>query len=173
MNIPIQLHGADRRFGTLPLRTRMAHEADLEVERMLNPMVPPGTELNLDHYSRLLEYRRWKIRLLAFPNGEKDRYGEEIYETSKDLVSRLFKDLESADVTVAHQLYSIFLAVPFVSAVGPTFGLYPPYQPALGVLTRSYLEQRHAWEKELEESDVKEQYLKVARERIFVWGKKE
>jgi hypothetical protein len=116
-----------------------------------------------------MDYENWKERMVKFPRLEEDRYGEDILETSRNVVWRLFRNADKGhEAVLLKDLYYREFWLPVAERV---FGVFK--EPDIYRLVGSYSDQRKGFYKAMEDPLVKEAYIKAGRETIFVWGKKE
>jgi hypothetical protein len=159
----------DSRFAELPFRTRLVHEADLQARRTLHRNKFPGSEH--DRQMLLMDYRNWKERMVNFPGLEHDRYGEDLLETSRDVVSRLYLNSKKINGVATRELKFLYNREFWVRHAVRMLGEFGNRDHSQ--MERMFNEQRNKFYKSMEDPVVKEKYLKKAREDYWVWGKKD
>jgi hypothetical protein len=147
----------------------MVHEADIQATSALYLGKFPGSEH--DRLKLCIDYDNWKKRMVSFPSLELDRYGEDLLETTRDVVRRVFLNAEKVDRKGSRELRTIYALVLWGPISLKVFGEFGNRMPK--VMETMINEQRNKFYKSIEDPVLKEKYVKVARQEIWVWGKKD
>jgi hypothetical protein len=159
----LALEYSQHRLDTLHHRTRMVNLA-LQDSHSITQSFP--TESERETFRR--RFHAWKSRMLAFPHLESDRPGEDIINETHNMLSLFITRVE-------RQRYRSILSSPLELGYLSLFW-EPGYERVFaddldGATLEDYLK---SWEREENlEPEVKEMFVKMGRERVYTWGKKE